>query len=78
MLLTVYQGRNVYNKTSQFFTTDKEWAGNYQSGQDGEIRIGKIDPKVIYQKEPIQRQRMKNKLIPLGRSKGPVDIRQYG
>ena len=54
MLLTVYQGRNVYNKTSQFFTTDKEWARNFtQSGQDSEIRIGKIDPKVIYQKEPM-------------------------
>ncbi len=54
MLLTVYQGRNVYNKTSQFFTTDKEWARNFtQSGQDSEIRIGKIDPKVIYQKDPL-------------------------
>jgi GNAT superfamily N-acetyltransferase len=54
MVLTVYQGRNVYNKTSQFFTTDKEWARNFtQSGQDSEIRIGKIDPKVIYQKDPM-------------------------
>lgn len=54
MLLTVYQGRNVYNKTSQFFTTDKEWARQFtQSGQDSEIRIGKIDPAVIYQKDPL-------------------------
>jgi ribosomal protein S18 acetylase RimI-like enzyme len=54
MVLTVYQGLNVYNKASQFFTTDKEWARQFtQSGQDSEIRIGKINPSVIYQKDPL-------------------------
>jgi len=52
--VTIYQGRNVYNKGTRYFTTKKEWAQNYtQSGRENEITIAKINPKVIYQKQPL-------------------------
>lgn len=53
-LLTVYQGRSVYNRGSKYFTTDKEWAINFtQSGQEKELTVAKIDTSLIYEENPL-------------------------
>jgi len=52
--LTIYQGRNVYNRGSKYFTVEKAWAQQFtQSGQEKEITVAKIDPKVIYEEKPL-------------------------
>jgi len=52
--IKIFQGRNVYNKGSKYWTTDKEWARNFtQSGLDREIAQSKIDASKIYHQEPM-------------------------
>ena len=53
-VIKIYQGRNVYNKKSKYFTTDKEWARNFtQSGLDSEIFTKTIDTKNVYKHNPL-------------------------
>ncbi len=53
-LVRIFQGRNVSNKGSKYWTTDKEWARNFtQSGLDHEIAQSKIDASKIYRQNPL-------------------------
>jgi len=54
ILLPIFQGRNMHNRNSHFFTIDKEWARQFtQSGQEDEIFIAKINVTTIYRHEPL-------------------------
>jgi len=50
--IQIYQGQNVYNKNSPFYTTDKEWARQFtQSGLEKEVKPFLVDSSQIYSKE---------------------------
>ena len=72
-ILTIYQGRNVYNKDSKYFTIEKEWAKQFtQSGQEREITVAKIDSRVIYEEQPLPQatnEKMLEKTIEVARAK---------
>lgn len=73
-LITIFQGRNIHNKGSKYFTTNKEWAQNFtQSGRENEIIVAKIDPKVIYTDTPLPEatnEKMLEKTIEVAKNQG--------
>ncbi len=53
-VINIYQGRNQYNKSSRFYTTDMEWARQFtQSGLDKEIARFSMDSNDIYRSDEL-------------------------
>ena len=50
----LYRGVNAYNKSSGYFTTEKEWARQFtQSGRDSEIMTATIPADRVYRQDPL-------------------------
>lgn len=53
-MITLYQGQNVHNNGSKYYTPEKEWARQFtQSGQDKEIKTITFPEDAIYKKNPL-------------------------